>query len=413
MVGMIYDVNAAADMYENDVEPELKSLEKDMRDISGLPLLKPSSPQQIANLYYDMWMIDHELRYRPAQQNRTFERSVDDAARRIILADEYTSKADRVQVDISKEAYKDTIVAFTKKLDRFKKLGKISSQYIVGLIPHALQDGGHRIYTNLNLHTTETGRLSSTDPNLQNISRPKPNLPDIRSLFLASPGRQIVQADFSQAELRVIAQLSQDAELLRVYENALDLHTEVAQRFYGPNFTTENRQSAKNMNFGVAYRIGAKTFKQHHDIPIREGQKFIDWWWSMFSGVKRWEKEVEKLVHTGEIISPFGRKRRFYLITDENKEALYREAINFYPQSTASDLTLLSAMMIYDRIDRDKAWICLLVHDSIMADVQDDYVEEYKSICSEVMHSVAKIKLNWELPFVADVAHGATWAAAK
>ena len=413
MVGLIYDVDTAADMFENEVNPELSTLIKDMRDISGLPLLKPSSPQQCAALMYDTWGIEHEMQDRPPVQGRTFERSTDSYARAEILRGDYKCKADFVKVDVSQDSYKNTIDQFVTKLDRFKRLSKLNSQYIVGLIPYALEDEEHRIYTNLNLHTTETGRTSSTDPNLQNIARPKPDLPDIRKLFKASPGRVFVQADYSQAELRVIAQLSQDVELCRIYQEGLDLHTEVATRFYGPNFTTENRQSAKNMDFGVAYRITAKTFKQHHGIPIAEGQKFIDWWWGRFSGVARWEKDVEKLVHANAVLSPFGRKKRFYLITDINKMALYREAINFYPQSTASDITLLAGVTIHNRIDRDKAKINLLVHDSIMADVDVDYVDEYEAICKEVMESIAKIRLMWDLPFVADIGHGLTWGDAK
>lgn len=413
MNGIIYDVDAAADMYENDVRPELDRLKKDMRDISELPLLNPSSPQQMAVLYYDTWKIDHEMLYRPGQQNRTFERSTDDSARRVILEGTYTSKADRVAVEGSKDAYRNTIEAFVGKHHRYAKLNKLNSTYIVGLIPYALENEEGRIFTSLNLHTTETGRLSSTDPNLQNIARPRPGLPDIRSLFKSSSGRKIVQADFSQAELRVIAHLSQDEQLLRIYKEGLDLHSEVATMFFGKEYTSEQRSRCKNMNFGVAYRQSAKSFKEKHDIPQGQAQKFIDWWWGRFSGVTRWEQTVEQLVHTGQLRNPFGRVRRFYLITDQNKEALYREGINFFPQSTASDFTLIAAMWINEMVDKKKAAICLLVHDSIMADVEDDYVDEYEHICLEVMERVPKETLNWDIPFISDVGHGATWAAAK
>ena len=403
-VGLIYDVDAAADMFENEVNPELGELKKTMRDMSELPLFNPNSPDQVAALYYDRWEIQHEMRNRPPQGNRTFERSVDDYARREILSGDFTGNG---KVD------GDFIDRFTRELDRFKKLGKINSTYIVGLIPYALEDPEYRIYTNLNLHTTETGRTSSTDPNLQNITRPKPNLPDIRNLFYAPPGRRLVSADYSQAELRVIAQLSQDAELRRIYYEGLDLHTEVAIRFYGKDFTPENRQSAKNMDFGVAYRITAKTFKMHHGIPIKEGQQFIDWWWTRFSGVARWEKEVEKQVHANTVVSPFGNKKRSYLITDANKQALYREAINFYPQNIASNLNLLAGVWISKETDPTRARINLLVHDNIMAEVDDDYVDEYKGVMREIMESVAKVRLNWDLPFTVDIGDGLTWGSAK
>lgn len=404
MVGLIYDVDAAADAFENEVNPELNQLIKDMRDISGLPLLKPTSPQQMAVLYYDTWGIEHEMQNRPPQQGRTFERSTDDSARRVILEESYTCKS---TVD------RGTVDTFVRKHHRFAKLNKLNSQYIVGLIPYALEDPDGRIYTNLNLHTTETGRLSSTDPNLQNIARPRPELPDIRQLFIAPPGRQIVQADYSQAELRVIAYLSQDEQLLRIYTEGLDLHNEVATMFFGENFTSEQRSTCKNMNFGVAYRQTAKSFKEKHNINPKQAQKFIDWWWGRFSGVTRWEKGIEKEVHTGTVTTPFGRKRRFYLITDQNKQALYREGINQNPQSIASDFTLLSGVKIHNEIDRQRAAINLLVHDSIMAEVDDNYVDEYETICKQVMESVPKETLGWDIPFVSDVGHGATWGAAK
>lgn len=413
MVGLIYDVDAAADMYENEVRPELDQLKKDMRDISDIFILNPASPTQMAHLYYDVWGIDHEMRHRPPTAKRDFLRSTDDSARRVILEGDYTSKADRQTVEGSKEGYRDRIEAFVRKHERYAKLSKINSTYIVGMLPHALESADHRIFTNLNLHTTETGRLSSTEPNLQNISRPRTGLPDIRQLFHAPNGRQIVQADFSQAELRVIAHLSQDNQLLRIYRDGLDLHSEVATMFFGKDFTSEQRSRCKNMNFGVAYRQSAKSFKEKHDIPKAEAQKFIDWWWGRFSGVTRWEKSIEQLVHAGELNSPFGRKRRFYLITDQNKEALYREGINFYPQSTASDLTLIAGVQIHQRVDRDRARINLLVHDSIMAEVDDGYVDEYEGICKDVMESVAKKSLDWDIPFIADVAHAPTWGGAK
>lgn len=404
MVGLIYDVNAAADAFEDEVNPELQMLRKDMRDISGLPLLNPNAHGQMAALYYDMWGIEHEMQKRPPQQNRTFERSTDDSARRVILEENFVCKptVDRKTVD-----------EFVKKHHRYAKLNKLNSTYIVGLIPYALEDVNGRIYTNLNLHTTETGRLSSTDPNLQNIARPRPELPDIRNLFIAPSGRQIVQADYSQAELRVIAYLSQDEQLLRIYREGLDLHNEVATMFFGEGFTYEQRQTCKNMNFGVAYRQTAKSFKEKHDINPKQAQKFIDWWWGRFAGVTRWEKDIEKEVHTGAVQTPFGRKRRFYLITDQNKQALYREGINQNPQSIASDFTLLSGVKIHNEIDRNKAAINLLVHDSIMAEVEDNYVDEYEVIAKQVMESLPKETLGWNIPFVADIGHGTAWGSAK
>jgi len=233
-------------------------------------------------------------------------------------------------------------------------------------------------------------------------------------LFEAPQGRLIVQADYSQAELRVIASLSGDTELTSVYAEGLDLHSIAAERFYGEGFVPEQRSKAKNMNFGVAFRQSAHTFQEKHGIPHMEAQRFIDWWWKNFAGVAKWEKGIEGIVHdVGYLESPFNRRRRFHLLTKENIEASYREAINFFPQSTASDLTLTSAIFIAREIDQARAAILLLVHDSIIAECDEDYVGEYSSICRRIMESRAKEELGWNLPFVVDIGVGHTWAEAK
>lgn len=399
MHGMIYDVDAAADLFENELRPELNSLTQEMRELIGKPLYKPSSPMQTAVLFYDEWGIKHALQQRPDKQ-----RSVDDAARKEVLEGRFKAKTDDV----------DLVLTFTEKLDRFAKVQKQTSTYIISLIEQALPDPEHRIYTNLNLHTTVTGRLSSTKPNLQNITRAKEDLPNIRNLFKAPQGRVFIQADYSQAELRCIAQESGDVELTRIYEKGLDLHTEVATMYYGPNFTTEQRVWCKGMNFGVAYRQSAKTFQEKHKIPEAEGQKFIDWWWARFKGVAKWEKEVERRVHNpGYIESPFGRRRRFHLITEENRQASYREAINFGAQSPASDFTLIAGMRVAENTDPARAAITLLVHDAILAEVDDDYADAFGRVVVDVMSDTPRSTLNWTVPFTADVGVGPTWGTAK
>jgi DNA polymerase I-like protein with 3'-5' exonuclease and polymerase domains len=303
---------------------------------------------------------------------------------------------------------------FIEEYDRYQKLQKQSSTYIVSLVERAENDEQRRIYTDLLLFGTNSGRLSSRRPNLQNITRPKEGLPNIRSLFTASNGRLIVNADFSQAELRCIAQFSHDPLLWGIYEEGRDLHSECAARFYGENFTKHNRDVAKNVNFGVFYRQTAATFQEKHDIPEKEAQPYIDWVWRTFTGVKQWEESIEAEIHSkGVLVSPFGRKRRFHLLTEHNRQAAYREGINFYPQSTASDLTLTSAIELAGEIDQARATVVLLVHDSIIGDVQDSYVDEYRVICQQIMESRAKDALGWTLPFKSDIQVGESWGSVQ
>jgi DNA polymerase I-like protein with 3'-5' exonuclease and polymerase domains len=172
------------------------------------------------------------------------------------------------------------------------------------------------------------------------------------------------------------------------------------------------------MNFGVFYGQSAATFQEKHDIPEAEAQKYIDWVRKTFTTVYEWQDDVQKLVHANKhrdytfVASPFGHRRRFYLITKENKNAVYREAVNFLPQNIAANLTLHSCIRLHDEVDAKRARLCLTVHDNILAQVVESYVEEYKVICAQVMASMPKEKLNWTLPFAADVGAGKTWAAA-
>lgn len=417
--GMIYDKERAADLMEFEVQPELNELVMRIRKNADNELLNPGSHQQMAHLLYDVWGIQHAMQSRPDMR-----RSVDDSARKEILEGRFKFRGDTVRIRegnfVRTVPAEDSVerrqfyINFVGDYDRFQKLNKQANTYLVGLIKRAEEDEDSRIYTQFNLHGTNSGRLSSSKPNLQNITRTKEGLPDIRKLFRASPDRQIVQADFSQAELRCIAQFSGDAELTRIYREGLSLHRETATKFFGEDYTSEQYQTTKNINFGVFYLQGADTFQEKHGIPADQAQPYIDWVWSTFKGVATWEEGVKCEVKSGKpLISPFGRKRRFHLLTRENIQAAYREGINFYPQSTASDLTLCAAIKLADHIDATKAAIGILVHDSIVADVAESYVDEYKTICLEIMRSIAKDELGWILPFDAEIGVGPTWGEAK
>lgn len=401
MAGFRYDIDAAADLMEEEIKPELEQKVKRMRQIIDEPLYNPRSTKQTSILFYDTWKIKHEMRSRPDKN-----RSTDEAALNEIAAGRFHVSSQMVfEVAVIKK--------FAKELKRFRELSKQADTYITGLIERAIDDPDGRIYTDLLLHGTTSGRLSSRNPNLQNITRTKPGLPDIRRLFLPSTGRVIVQSDYSQAELRCIAQFSQDKELLRIYNEDLDLHSVAASRFYGESFTSEQRSHAKNMNFGVAYGQGAATFQEKHEIPEREAQEFIDWWWTYFKGVSRWKQEVIKEMRTGRVASPYGRQRRFHLITKENFNASVREAVNFVPQSTGGDLTLRSVILLAREIDWKKAAIVLTVHDNIIGDVKENYVDEYKTVCEQIMVTRAKDELGWEIPFKIELGVGPSWGEAK
>lgn len=438
LAGFHFDSIKAGDLMEEEVGPELKRITREMQKVLDNPLFNPRSTKQVQHLYYRQWKCTHAMQKRPDKAT-----SADEAALKEISAGRFklpivpaTFKkiAERTMnepvaglplTQVAESTYRMVeppkpipnesevrkhIQKFTDLLLRYRELDKTASTYIVGMIKRAEDDPDKKIYTDLLLHGTTSGRLSSRNPNLQNITRFREGLPNIRSLFRASPGRVIVQADYSQAELRCIAQFSQDQKLLQVYKEDLDLHSITAERFYGPEFTKQNRDTSKNCNFGMFYRQSAATFQEKHGIPEAEAQRYINWAKEEFKRVWEWESEIEEEIRRkGVLVSPFGRKRRFHLLTPENLQAVFREGINFYPQTTASDFTLRSLCILSREIDWQRANIVLTVHDSILGDVVESYTEEYRSICKQVMESRPKDELGWEIPFKVDINQGPSW----
>jgi uracil-DNA glycosylase family 4 len=424
--GMVFDVDEAMDIHEFVVGPEIDELAGEMlRSIDSPVFTKPTSVKQMAHLYYDTWGVTHVMqKRRPTETMQHPERSIDESARNEILAGRFRFRGDTVQQrhdSIIKivpaedaEERKQFIINFTETYDRFQKLKKQDGTYLIGLTKKAEENEGFRVHTQLGLHRTNSGRLASSKPNLQNITRSKEGLPDIRRLFTASAGCLIVQADYSQAELRCIASFSGDRELSRIYREDLSLHKETATRFFGEGYNDEQYSTCKNVNFGVFYGQSVETFQEKHGIRPELAKPYIEWVWKTFTGVAAWENAVRRDVKKdGVLVSPFGRKRRFHLLTRENLDAAFREGINFLPQSTASDFTLCAGMAVQSNIDRDRARIGILVHDSIVADVDEGYVDEYSTIVTQVMADTPRTELGWELPFKAEIGVGPTWGEAK
>lgn len=419
VTGMPYDYHRAAEILEKVVAPELATIRTDLAALCGKELLNPASSQQMATVYYDDYGVKHEMQQRPDAA-----RSIDASARKEILEGRFSFKGEMAAMlkngqyvsvpHVDAQKTRNLIQRIAEHHDRFQKLNKQANTYLTSLIERAEDDSENKIYTDLIRHGTTTGRLASRNPNLQNITRTKEGLPDIRGLFYASAGYVLVQADYSQAELRTIACLSGDKLLGGYYERGEDLHSATASRFYGEGFSIEQRARSKNMNFGVFYGQSAATFQEKHGIPEREAESYIKWVWDTFTTVGEWEESIRQLVHKQSYVeSPFGHRRRFYLITQENKNAIYREAINFLPQNISANLTLHACIRIRAAIDPRKANLCLTVHDSILSQVVETYVEEYSTICQQVMESQASVSLGWDLPFVADLGVGTTWGSAK
>lgn len=386
--GFKFDEVRAADLNEEIVLPELRRLTKEMAKIVGLEFFKPSSPKQVNAFAYDTCGLQHSLK---STKKRNFERSFSDPVRVEILADRFQAKP----------KFKEDLKKFAELHDAWAEIDKQRGTYIEGLIKFVTPEG--KLYTTFNPAGTVTGRPSSRKPNFLNITRTGRNIvPAIRTLFTPSDGCTIVQGDYSQAELRVIAQLSGDTELRAIYRDTnRSLHVETATAFYGKDYTKDQYVKSKNINFGVCYGQSAFAFSQMYHMEQAEAQAYIDNWFKKFPDVKKWIEATHQVIFKQQyLVNPFGRKRRFHLITDENLQDTLREGVNFLPQSTASEFTLAAIV----ELNAMGVPIVNTVYDSIIADVPKEDADEVMHLMKEVMEKQPIVTLGWEdIPFKVDI----------
>lgn len=300
---------------------------------------------------------------------------------------------------------------FMESILDVRKYSKYLETYVLGIRDVLCRD--NRVRCTFNLHGTETGRLSSSNPNMQNIPRNKM----IKNLIVSSPGTRFLQLDYSQAELRVLAMLSGDPALINIYVSGRDLHDAVCDMMFGEGShkDKELRNLAKTINFGIAYGRGAGSIATKFKKSMREAQDIIDKWFAPMPKVKEFINNRRRMATRGEpCVTIFGRERHF-VITDAELNHIQNEYINTPIQGTASDFTMLSLLNIYDYLEEHwagKARIVSTVHDSIILEVEDkpEYLKEIGNVCVNIM---AKTPLEYvpdcPVPFVADAEIGYKW----
>lgn len=299
---------------------------------------------------------------------------------------------------------------FLEAIGIVRKGSKYMDTYVQGFREAMCRD--FRIRGTFNLHGTETGRLSSSNPNMQNIPRDK----KIKNLMCATPGKKLLQLDYSQAELRVLAMLSEDPWLTQVYLDGKDLHDAVATDMFGPNFDKEQRVMAKTINFGIAYGRGPGSLAQTFKKSMSEARAIIDKWYKPMPNVKAWINNRRLMATKGEkCVTPFGRERHF-IVTNENLNHVQNEYINTPIQSIASDFTMFSLIEIDNWLHQegltDRARIITTVHDSIILEIDDDkeLVDRCAESCTKIMAETPKKYIpNCAVPFKADAEVGYAW----
>lgn len=394
--GFHYDVEAAANLREAYVIPKLWELRDKLREVVGHDGYNPNSPQQSEAIIYDELGLKHNIK---EMMRKDKTRSTDHYIRKEIIDGRFRCNPGK----------KQKLMDWAETMEVYSKINKQKGTYIEGLIRKTLSDG--KVYTSFKFGAV-TGRTSSEKPNIQNITRSGHHgIPSMRTLFKPSPGNVIVQADYSQAELRCIAKFSGDPELTAIYmDSSRSLHKEQALKFYGEGYTKDQYVYAKSMNFGITYGQGPELFRDLYQVPVEDAKGYIQAWWETFPVILAWTKQVSsEVVKKGVVINPYGRKRRFQLITRENKGAIQRQAVDFLPQSTASDFTLEAVV----ELNKRGIPIVASVHDSIVADVPADMATEVGKEMKMVMEAIPYNRFGWELPFLVDVSIGDTWGTVE
>lgn len=295
---------------------------------------------------------------------------------------------------------------------RYRFITKLKSTYIEGLAKVAGEDG--IVHTDFNQMQTATGRLSSSDPNLQNIPVREDEGKALRGLFVARKGHTLVAADYSQIELRVMAHLSGDAGLVKAYNEGVDIHTTVARELFGSDEpTSKERRMAKTVNFGIIYGMSAFGLSERLGISPKTARMFIDKYFERFPGVKTYlDSVVEQSKTDGYAVSMFGRKRVIPELKSRNFQQRSfgeRAAMNMPLQSSAADIIKVAMLKVHSALKGMDAKLILQVHDELIVDAPDAEAEQVAVLLKREMENAVTLRI----PLVADVKTGHSWLDCK
>ena len=379
----------ALNEYAKHLRIQIIDLEKEIHQLAGVEFLI-SSPKQLGEILFDRLKIDPNAKRTKTKQYSTGEEILDK------LADKHP---------------------IINKVLEFRGLKKLLNTYVEAL-PKLINQRTGKIHTSYNQAIAATGRLSSTNPNLQNIPIRDENGREIRKAFIPSaPDMVYLSADYSQIELRIMAALSKDPNMLEAFENNIDIHAATASKIFGLSvneISSDMRRKAKTANFGIIYGISAFGLSQRLNIPRTEAKQLIDGYFEAFPEVKTYMDQcIENARKTGLVKTLLGRKR--YLVDINSANAVVRgvaerNAINAPIQGSAADIIKIAMINIYQRFKNGniKSKMILQVHDELNFDVFDNELEKVKVIVKEEMENAFVLGVPLEI----EMNHGANWLEA-
>ena len=386
--GILLDVGYLKDM-SVELGKELAELEQEIYKQAG-ETFNLNSPQQLGTILFEKMGL-------PVLKKTQKTKS-------------YSTGAETLE-ELGRRGY-----PIAQHLLRYRELSKLKSTYVDALPAIVGPDG--RVHTRFNQAVAATGRLSSTNPNLQNIPVRTELGQRIRRAFIAPPGEVLLVADYSQIELRILAHIADEKALIDAFAAGEDIHRATAAIVLGvaPELvTSEQRRAAKTINFGILYGMSAFGLSQELQISTKEADKFISAYLGQYPGVKRYmEETLESAEKEGKVETLYGRVRWLPDIRSKNwnlRENARRMAINARIQGTAADILKL-AMIAVDRRLRDEqpgAHLLLTVHDELVLEVPEEQAEAVAGIVKAEMEGVADLKV----PLVVDTGWGQSWYEAK
>ena len=300
-----------------------------------------------------------------------------------------------------------------RRILEYRMLEKLRGTYVEAL-PKLVNPKTGRIHTSFNQAVAATGRLSSSDPNLQNIPVRNELGRRIRSGFIPGrPGYRLISADYSQIELRILAHLSGDPTLRQAFVDDLDIHADTAARVFGvphADVTSDMRRQAKAVNFGVVYGISPFGLSRNLGISTADAARFIDQYFATYPGVKDWIDAVKKkAAEVGFVTTLLNRRRYLTELLSSNmntRRAAERIAINTPVQGTAADVIKIAMVRLHDALRPTKARLLLQVHDELLVEAPDDETEHV----AHLMRTIMEQALVLEVPLKVDLGIGANWA---
>ncbi len=295
----------------------------------------------------------------------------------------------------------------------YREVYKIESTYVEPLLKLAKKSDKSKVYTSFLHNGTATGRLSSKNPNLQNIPVRREAGQLIRKAFIPQDGYKLVGIDYSQIELRLLAHFSKDEALIDGFKHDLDIHRQTAVKIFGEDKADENRAVAKSINFGLLYGMGSRKLADTLGIKPKEAKQYIDTYFEAFVSVKDYLKSIEDGAYENGYVETLLKRKRLFDFDSANgmqKAAYLRESVNTLFQGSAADLIKLSMIEIYKKYKGNKDInILLQIHDELIFEIKEDKVEEISNDLKEIMENIYKL----EIPLKVSVSVADSWQGLK